>query len=144
MKEIWQEARIQQGARLRKVREKAGYTQEKMSELMGISVSGYKKLENGDNQLTTNRLMLLEQKLNISSDYLLYGRTSDPDEVWTMINNLDDCHKMKMMLRLYVYFIRMRKSADGGQKNRERIDGLIEQLTEALNEEREDTCREES
>lgn len=144
MKEIWQEARIQQGARLRMVREKAGYTQEKMSELMGISVSGYKKLENGDNQLTTNRLMLLEQKLNISSDYLLYGRTSDPEEVWTMINNLDDCHKMKMMIRLYVYFIRMRKNADGGWKNRERIDGLIEQLTEALNEEREDTCREES
>lgn len=144
MKDTWQEARIQQAERLREVRERAGYTQEKMSELMGISVSGYKKLENGESQLTTNRLMLLESRLDISSDYLLYGRSSEPDEVWKKLQSLDDNHKMIMMLRLYIYFIRMKEGVSAGPGKRERIEGLLEQLTEVLNEERGNTCREES
>ena len=44
--------RMQSACRLRQIRENADLTQEQFSEILGISVSAYKKVESGENQVS--------------------------------------------------------------------------------------------
>lgn len=90
--------------RLRQIREGAGYTQERFAELLEISLSAYKKIEIGENQITLDGLRKLDRKMEISADYLLYGENSDLEETWKRIQNCTEPHKLLLMLRLFQYF----------------------------------------
>ena len=48
--------RMQSACRLRQIRENADLTQEQFSEILGISVSAYKKVESGENQVKLSPL----------------------------------------------------------------------------------------
>lgn len=64
---------IQMGLRLRKFRREKDYTQEKMSEILGISPAYYGKIERGVNSLSIKRLKTLHDKLGIDITYLITG-----------------------------------------------------------------------
>lgn len=66
--------RMQSACRLRQIRENADLTQEQFSEILGISVSAYKKVESGENQVSIASLSNLYKKMNVSTDYILFGK----------------------------------------------------------------------
>ena len=103
--------RLDSAARIRKIREQAGYTQEQFAEILGISLSGYKKIENAENQISLNGLRKLEQKLQVSADYILFGTSDTPDIMWEKIQGCADSDKMYLMIKLLFYFTGVKESA---------------------------------
>ncbi len=61
------------GKRLKTIRKKQGLTQEKLSEMLGISQKHYSEVERGITGLSVRHLIQLSDILNISLDYLLKG-----------------------------------------------------------------------
>jgi len=97
-KKILQE-NIDTGFRLKKVREKMRLTQEAFAAKLGISVSAYKKLESGENGLSTRMLRMLKKE-NISSDYLLFGEVRPVEQLWVEVENSKNEEKMEILVRL--------------------------------------------
>ncbi|MCI8527851.1 MAG: helix-turn-helix transcriptional regulator [Lachnospiraceae bacterium] len=96
--------RLDTAARIRFIREKAGLTQEAFAEILGISLSGYKKIENAENQISLNGLRKLNRKLQVTTDYILLGDNVQSDTLWNQIMNCSDSDKMFLMLKLLLYF----------------------------------------
>ncbi len=61
------------GSRLRQVRDHFGYSQDKMSEIMGIKKVTYSKNERGLHLPTSEGLLDLHRRLGISVEWLLFG-----------------------------------------------------------------------
>lgn len=97
-------AKIQSGARLKAIRKNADMTQEKFSEIMEISLSAYKKLESGENQISIDSLRKLVNKMDVSADYILFGESNDFASAWKGVMNCAEADKMMILLRLVEYF----------------------------------------
>ena len=67
------------GANIKREREKAGYTQEKFSELIGLGAKSLSAVERGTVGISIAALMRICKILSISSDTLLFGITSKND-----------------------------------------------------------------
>nr|WP_325180296.1 helix-turn-helix transcriptional regulator [uncultured Oscillibacter sp.] len=63
--------------RLKRLREKRGYSQNKMQMLTGIDQSNYSKIETGKRTWTIDQCKRIAFALDTSMDYLL-GQTDDP------------------------------------------------------------------
>jgi transcriptional regulator with XRE-family HTH domain len=63
--------------RLKEARQKKGLKQKDMAEKLGISRAGYSRLENGYVELTTKNLLRIAEILDISMDWLLFGKEVD-------------------------------------------------------------------
>ena len=68
---------VQIGGRIRIAREAAGYTQERFAELIDVSVQYTSDLERGVVGTSIPTLIKICEALHVSSDYLLFGRTSE-------------------------------------------------------------------
>lgn len=90
--------------RLREIRKSSGLTQEMFAEILELSLSAYKKIESAENQISIDSLRKIEEKLKVSSDYVLFGKREDVDEVWKTILNCSECDKMVTLFRLLNYF----------------------------------------
>lgn len=127
-----QRERMQSACRLRQIRENAGLTQEKFAEVLGISMSAYKKVESGENQVSVSSLRNLYNEMRVSSDYVLFGKKQDLDEVWRAILNCSEEDKMLVFVRLLLYFTKMKKEIfpfiGEYSKEEEEILRLIEKL----------------
>lgn len=53
------------GARLKQLRERAGISQEKMAELVGVSRGQLQKYESGKNMMNTEKLQLMAEELSV-------------------------------------------------------------------------------
>lgn len=123
MSEEFLKERLDSAARIRKIREEGGYTQEQFAEILEISLSGYKKIENAENQISLNGLRKLEKKLHISADYILFGANENFEAVWEKVQACTDANKMRLMITLMLYFSRTRHSAfyrEGGREEMEK------------------------
>ena len=74
--------KAQVGMRLRKKREQAGYTREKLGELCSLSPRFIADIELGDSTFSLDSLITVCRVLSCSSDYLLFGENIDSD-AWT-------------------------------------------------------------
>ena len=104
--------KLEAAARLRQIRMNTGLTQEKFAELMEISLSAYKKIESAENQISIKGLRKLEKKLKVSSDYVLFGKTENADDVWEMILNCSEYDRMILLIRLIQYYVRVKGKQD--------------------------------
>ena len=100
--------RYEMAKRVRVIRKSVGLTQEKMSEILEISLSAYKKIESGENQISLEGLRKLQSELKISADYVLFGKHKDLDNIWEMVLNCDEYDKLRMLMRLINYFTKAR------------------------------------
>ncbi|MDE6627055.1 MAG: helix-turn-helix domain-containing protein [Lachnospiraceae bacterium] len=124
--------RMQSATRLRRIRENANLTQEQFSEILGISLSAYKKVESGENQVSLSSLRNLRRVMNISTDYILYGDNQNLEDTWCMILNCSEPDKMFLLLRLLVYFTKIKDTAFPLQDNQSNEDKEIMQLLRKL------------
>ena len=69
--------KLQIGLRLKQSRKENGFTQEKISELLGISQKHYSEVERGITGLSVKHLIQISDILNISLDYLLKGNITN-------------------------------------------------------------------
>lgn len=69
------EININIGANIKRARESAGFTQEKFSEYIDVSVQYVSDLERGVVGTSIPTLMKICEILNVSSDYLLFNKT---------------------------------------------------------------------
>lgn len=95
-------------SRLREIRTNLGLTQEKFAEILELSVSAYKKVENSENQISIDSLRKIEERLKVSSDYILFGKYKDADEIWKLLLNCSEHDKMLSLLRLINYFTKIK------------------------------------
>lgn len=68
--------------RLQKLRKEAGYSQEKLAEMLGISRQALSKWENGQANPDVNNIKKLCEIYNKSSDYILFGKEASPEIVY--------------------------------------------------------------
>ena len=73
-----------------------------------MSVSAYKKIESGENQISIDGVKKIVEKLDVSADYILLGKRGDVDEIWKSILNCTEHDKIFMLLRLLNYFTNIR------------------------------------
>lgn len=73
------ELNIQIGERIRKSREIAGFTQERLAEAIDVSTQYISDLERGVTGASTATLIRLCNTLNASSDYILMGKEGSQD-----------------------------------------------------------------
>lgn len=100
--------RKKQAAKLRDIRENIGLTQERFAEFIDISLSSYKKLESGENQISLATLRKMHDKLNVSSDFVLYDRRQDVSQVWADILNCSEHDKMFILIKMLKYFTELK------------------------------------
>lgn len=124
--------RLDTAARIRQIRETAGLTQESFAEILGISLSGYKKIENAENQISLNGLRKLNRKLQVSTDYILLGENEHSNIVWDQIMNCSDSDKMFLMIKLLFYFTKTKDSIFYHKEEQENIDKAILHIIEEL------------
>ena len=70
------------GRRLRRRRENAGYTCERLGELCSLSPRFIANIELGDSTFSLDSLMTICQVLSCSSDYLLFGTETGDGSPW--------------------------------------------------------------
>lgn len=135
MKQMTKEKTVQKeemADRLYEIRKRHGLTQEKFSEKLGISLSAYKKLENGTNRISIDTLYELEGYQYGAVEYVLFGYREKPEEVWTIIRNCSEEEKIRLLLRLSIYFTETRLGGDeelAGQNGYKKlIDNFFEYL----------------
>ena len=126
--------RVNTAARIRQIREDAGLTQEAFAELIGISLSGYKKIESGENQISLNNLRDLARALQVSTDYILLGKKEESGTVWEQIINYPDSDKMFLLVKLLFYFAGTKNSAFYLREEQGSIDKTILRVMESLKE----------
>ncbi|MBO5339849.1 MAG: helix-turn-helix transcriptional regulator [Oscillospiraceae bacterium] len=83
---------VQIGTNIQVARETAGYTQEKLSELIGLTPNHLSAIERGVSGASLEVLEKLCLLLNISADFLLFGQSSTEDEALMLarqISNID-------------------------------------------------------
>ena len=97
-------------SRLREIRKNSGLTQEKFAEILELSLSAYKKIESAENQISIESLRKIHEQLKVSSDYVLFGKKEDVDEVWKLLLNCSEQDKLYLLLRLYTYFTKFKES----------------------------------
>ena len=67
--------------RIRKAREKMGYTREKFAEKLDVSVSYLAELERGRTGISVKMLIKVCNVLGLSADYVLFGTERTEDEL---------------------------------------------------------------
>lgn len=96
---------IEIGKRLREIRVNNGYTQERISEILGVGVEHYRKLESGLHGLQPDKMLILYQECKIDPTYLITGeRNRDFDLDYFLANS--DAKKRSECIEQIISFIR--------------------------------------
>lgn len=70
---------IKMSVRLLELRKKTGNSQEKVSEILGVTRQAVSKWENGQGLPDVNNLLELSKLYNVSADYLLTGKINESE-----------------------------------------------------------------
>lgn len=77
------------GDRLRRIRERAGFSQEQLAEEMDCSVITISRWENGHTSMRAKDIVKAAESLNVSADYLL-GIRDEESGVRDMLTGLNE------------------------------------------------------
>lgn len=102
------------GERLRQKRQLLEFSQEEIAEKINRSAKYYADIERGDCGMSIETLMAISSVLNMSIDYILFGKTSSDselirhtDETLAIMSFLDDApeSKRKYAMRMLKIFL---------------------------------------
>ena len=79
------------GERIRALREKAGYSREKFSEMAGIGAKFLYEIESGKKGMSAYTLYSIAAALGVSTDYILLGleRSDDIEGILGILSSMD-------------------------------------------------------
>jgi len=109
------------GEHVKSTREKAGLTQEKLAEAVGISVPFLSNVERGVDGVSVETLMKLCDALHTSSDSLLYG-TPETSQLPRITHKLNHASEEELLLLergidLMTLALRYQQKRTGGTEN---------------------------
>ena len=105
MEEHKENVKASQAERLRYSRIIRQLSQEEFSESIGMSPSGYQKVERGENGISRNMLNRIWEEFRISADFILFGEQENLEEILQSIAQCSDEEKMVIFLYLHQYWI---------------------------------------
>lgn len=90
------------GRRLRKYRKQANLTQEKMAEILNVSIKHYSEVERGIIGVSVQKLLFISNYFGLSLDYLLKGETNNNYLPYPLVHAYTSCpdEKKECFLRL--------------------------------------------
>ena len=125
------------GKRLRDIRSQLNLTQEQFAEKLDISTQLYKKMEIGENNISLNTLNKMKDKLNFSTDYLLFGERDTLVDVWDKALTLESIDKQLLLLKLFCE-VSLNNSQMEFKETAEKYNLIFEKIKESLNDLNED------
>lgn len=131
--------KVEMAGRLYEIRKRRSLTQEIFSEKLGISLSAYKKLEAGVNQISLDTLRRLEKYEYGAAEYVLFGKRDKTDEAWRIIMNCPEEDKIRLLLSLLAYFTETRPGRHMNMTNQAGYDFFIDNFMKELKRKRNDT-----
>ncbi|MCR5737177.1 MAG: helix-turn-helix domain-containing protein [Eubacterium sp.] len=105
MQEQKENEKARQAERLKYSRIIRQLSQEEFSESIGMSPSGYQKVERGQNGISRNMLRKIWEEFRISADFILFGEQEKLDEIIRAVDQCSDEEKMVIFLYLHQYWI---------------------------------------
>lgn len=129
MGEIYSKKEV--GKRLRDIRCKLDLTQERFAEILDISPQLYKKMENGENNISLNTLKKMKTKLNFSTDYLLFGEKEEFVEIWNKMLALQNMEKELLLVKLFCE-ISMNGNYVETKETAEKYNMIFQKIKEAM------------
>ena len=93
------------GYRVRKLREKNGYSRDVLSELANLSNTFIADIESGKKGMTVESLVKLCNALHVTPDYLVYGATRECDgTIGALLDKLSeaDRDRVKELIRVFI------------------------------------------
>lgn len=90
---------VKLGARIKKIREYRGLSQQSFATMLGVSIQQIQKYEKGINRISATKLQILAQKLDISIAHFLdfdeFGNFKHTDYAFCVLSNLDKVRNRK-------------------------------------------------
>lgn len=126
-------AKKETGKRLKEVREGLELTQEAFAERLEISVTLYKKMENGSYNISVKTLRKLKEVAGISVDHIMFGEGQKYEDIWLLLQNSENKTKLKMLLRLLIYFGYDIEECYREQEDEKQYSELIDKLIDGAN-----------
>ncbi|MFW5782156.1 MAG: helix-turn-helix domain-containing protein [Candidatus Muiribacteriaceae bacterium] len=122
--------------RIRELRKELGYTIKEFSNITGIPVKTISNYERGERKVSINYLIILNEKFNASSDWIISGHgdmflsgkpdildTGSTEEKMSFINNR--LRRSEPSMDFVVRFLKARK---GDKRSYEEIRNIVENL----------------
>ncbi len=82
------ESNIRTGKIIKDLRQQHSYTQEHLSEILGVSVNHFSAIERGASGASLEVLRKLMDLFGVSSEYLLFGESEDTEELAQIVRKL--------------------------------------------------------
>lgn len=79
---------VEIGSNIQTAREKAGYTQEQLSELLGLSPNHISAIERGVSAVSLNSVRKICCLFGISADTIIFGNNEQSDDVYKIAQQL--------------------------------------------------------
>lgn len=84
------------GSRIKAERKKLGLTQEKLSELINVTPHYIYEIERGMKSMSLETLILLSEKMELSTDYILFGvQRQNLGELYRKLDELSDERRLR-------------------------------------------------
>ena len=108
---------IEVGKRIREIREFNTLTQEELAEILGVNPNAVRAYERGAYGISKEVMSKFRKHFNVSVDYLLFGSDDDSDNLLALVENASEADKMKILMRLMIYFVNEKKRTFTGYKD---------------------------
>jgi len=118
----------EKNSKLKKLRKELGYTQVQFADILSMSLSGYKKVEYGYVQVTTDKIELLNEKFGISADDILFEPKNEYIAVWEEASHLSEEEKWMMFFRMYVYLSKKSRDEEKMLEMMKHVDHAVEEF----------------
>lgn len=113
------------GKRVRSVRMMNNLTQENLGDMLGVTSQAIQKIEAGENMITVKSLITLCEKLDVTSDYILFDKVNTERDFELSFENMEGNQKLHLLFRLLLYMSKVEN-----EKYREPLERLIALLDE--------------
>lgn len=87
--------------RIKQTRIKRNKTQDEMAEILGMTRGGYSSYETGKNVPPADKLGLIADKLQVSTDYLL-GRSDLPFQIYSVVEEDGLSEEEKQLMKKFM------------------------------------------
>lgn len=115
------------GGKIRSLRKQFGLSQERLGEIAGVTYQQIQKYENGTDRISTDRLKLIAEGLNIPISYFFDEKSLKVKEKEVIYHTIGELSKEE--LELIKVFRKVK-----GKKAKEKLFGLIKSATKFISQ----------
>ena len=112
---------------IKRERKKYGYTQEDMAQILNMSLSAYRKIEQGQRKLSLEHIISISNFLNIDLPTLFRMQTNEMD-----ILNQNEKKRKEFLVELLKTFGSVKKIKDASIEELQKVKGISKELAEKL------------